>query len=277
LSDPIASGNYARKQIYCPSAVVAWSHGSRFKLAARLAGAAQGGRLLDYGCGDGTFIALTHGTFARAVGADIDPGQLEECRRRFVDLDRVEFVRTNELDDARHQQAYDVVTCMEVLEHCTDEERVRVLDHLHQLVAPAGFVVISVPIEIGPALLGKQLFRAIAAFRGHGDYQHRETYSPFELAAAALSRPNLARARYTINRPEGPIRYCGHKGFDWRILEKEVQDRYTIERRLFTPMPMLGRVLNSQVWFVCRSRASSSAPPSQVHLPGGRTGGFKTP
>ncbi len=255
MSDPLASGDYARKQIYCPSAVVAWSHGSRFRLAARLAGTARGGRLLDYGCGDGTFIGLTHGTFARAVGADIDEAQLDDCRRRFAALDGVEFVRTSELASAAHERAYDVVTCMEVLEHCPDAERVRVLDHLGRLVTPGGFVVISVPIEIGPALVGKQLFRAIAALRGHGDYQYRETYSPGELLAATLARPNLARARYTVDRPEGPLNYCGHKGFDWRILEAEIQARYTIEQRLFTPMPILGRVLNSQVWFVCRGPA----------------------
>jgi hypothetical protein len=47
VSDPIASGDYARKQICCPNRVVAWSHGSRFRLAARLAGDSRGGRRLE--------------------------------------------------------------------------------------------------------------------------------------------------------------------------------------------------------------------------------------
>jgi 2-polyprenyl-3-methyl-5-hydroxy-6-metoxy-1,4-benzoquinol methylase len=256
VSDPLASGDYARKQIYCPSRVVAWSHGSRFDLAARLAGAAQGGRLLDYGCGDGTFIALTDGTFREAVGADVDRGQLEECRRRFAGFDRVTFVTTRELEGDEHRGAYAVVTCMEVLEHCRDRERVRVLGELQRLAGPDGLVVISVPIEIGPALLGKQLFRAIAAWRGHGDYQYRETYSPRELAAAVLARPNLVRAEYTIQTADGVSEYCGHKGFDWRILEREIRERFTVEQRLFSPMGRLGAVLNSQVWFVCRGGAA---------------------
>lgn len=250
MSDPISTGDYARKQIYCPNQVVAWSHASRFRLAAQLTAPAAGGRLLDYGCGDGTFIALTHGTFAEATGADVDAGQLEECRRRLGHLEGVEFVRTG-----AHQRArYDVVTCMEVLEHCVDVERRRVLDELGQLISPDGFIVISVPIEIGPALLGKQLFRAIAACRGQGDYRHRETYSPRELLAAALARPHLTRAEYVVQTPEGPSHYCGHKGFDWRILAGEIQDRFQVERRLYSPMPALGPVLNSQVWFVVRRR-----------------------
>ncbi len=248
----IASGDYARKQIYCPSRVVAWSHGSRFRLAAELA--SGGGRLLDYGCGDGTFIALTHGAFDEVVGADIDAGQLVECRRRLGDLAGVTFVRTAELGAPAHDAAYDVVTCMEVLEHCVDRERVRVLDELGRLTRAGGRIVISVPIEIGPSLLGKQFFRAVAAWRGHGDYRHRETYTPRELLAATLARGPLVRAEYTVQTAEGPLRYCGHKGFDWRTLEREIRARLTIERRQFTPLGPLGSMLNSQVWFLCRVR-----------------------
>jgi 2-polyprenyl-3-methyl-5-hydroxy-6-metoxy-1,4-benzoquinol methylase len=253
VNDVLRSGEYARKQIYCPSRVVAWSHGSRFRLAARLASAAGAGRrLLDYGCGDGTFIGLTHGTFAEAIGSDIDAAQLAHCRRRLGNLAGVNFVHLDDLAGRAHSGAYDVVTCMEVLEHCVDAERVKVLDALHRVVSASGRVIISVPIEIGPALLGKQMFRAIAAWRGHGDYRHRETYSPGELMAAALGRPRLARAEYEVDTPSGPLRYCGHKGFDWRILEGEIGRRFTVEQRRFTPLPALRGVLNSQVWFVCK-------------------------
>jgi len=257
VTDPLASGAYARKQIYCPDPVVAWSHGSRFALAAKLAGEHRGGRLLDYGCGDGTFIALTHGTFAEAIGADVDEPQLEDCRQRFGSLSAVRFISTGSLGGSEHRLAYDVITCMEVLEHCVDDERRRVVGQLARLCRPGGRIIISVPIEIGPALAGKQLFRAVAARRGHGDYQHRETYSPVEFARALLGRPHLARAEYEVDGPGVPRRYCGHKGFDWRVLQKEVTDQLRLERRRFTPMPMLGGLMNSQVWFVC-----APTPPS---------------
>ena len=248
---PLASGDYARKQIYCPNRVVAWSHGSRFALATELAGTRPDGTLLDYGCGDGTFIALTHGRFAAAVGADVDRPQLDECRRRLGDLEGVEFVETAVLAAPEHAGRYDVVTCMEVLEHCRDDERVRVLGVLARLCAPGGRIIISVPIEIGPALAAKQTFRALAAVRGQGDYRYRETYSPLELWRAVLGRPNLARAEYSVDTPEGVHRYCGHKGFDWRILQGEIRTRMTVHRRMFSPMPRWGWFVNSQVWFVC--------------------------
>lgn len=253
MSDPLASGDYARKQIYCPSLVVSWSHGSRFKLAAALAREAGGSRLLDYGCGDGTFLALTREAFPAAVGADVDEQQLADCRSRFAAVPGVTFVHTSALDGPEHAGAYDTVMCMEVLEHCPEAERVRVLDVLRRLAAAGGRIVISVPIEIGPALLGKQLFRAVAAWRGHGDYRYRETYTPRELLAAALARPNLTRARYRVEKNGQPFDYCGHKGFDWRHLEREIRDRLVVERRLFTPIRALGPLANSQAWFVCRA------------------------
>jgi 2-polyprenyl-3-methyl-5-hydroxy-6-metoxy-1,4-benzoquinol methylase len=255
LTDVLRTGDYARKQIFCPSRVVAWSHGSRFKVAVHLAAAsAAGGRVLDYGCGDGTFLAMTHGTFAEAVGADIDEAQLAECRQRLAGLRRVVFVSAAEIEHGPHRQAYDAVTCMEVLEHCLDAERVRVLRRLREAVKPAGRVIISVPIEVGPALVGKQIFRAIAAWRGHGDYRHREIYSARELVAAALARPRLARAEYEVETPQGTMRYCGHKGFDWRAVEREIRAQFVVEERRFTPMPALGALMNSQVWFVCTPR-----------------------
>jgi SAM-dependent methyltransferase len=193
--------------------------------------------------------------FEHAMGADVDVAQLAECRRRLGSLEGVEFVQTASLASDQHTGAYDLVTCMEVLEHCIDRERERVVGELARLCAPGGRVIISVPIEIGPALAGKQLFRAIAAWRGQGDYHHRETYTARELLAAVFGRRNLVRPEYCVDTPFGQVRYCGHKGFDWRVLERDLQVKLEIERRMFTPMPALKGLLNSQVWFVCRPRS----------------------
>jgi hypothetical protein len=132
-----------------------------------------------------------------------------------------------------------------------DNERRRVLDQLRRLVAADGRVVISVPIEIGPSLAGKQFFRLLAGLRRLGDYAHREKYSPLEMIKA-VAGGTVERAVYDATGPDGPYRYCGHKGFDYRVLEREIEARFTVERRMFTPLPALGPLLNSQAWFVCR-------------------------
>src|SRR5437660_631775 len=166
--DLLRDGDYARKQIYCPSRVVAWSHGSRFDLARRLVAPYRGGRLLDYGCGDGTFVAMVHTEFSETVGLDVDPGLIAECEARLGHLPGVRFGLTRDLDRGAAPGSWDVITCMEVLEHCLEPERRRVLDELSKLARPAGRIVISVPIEIGPSLAAKQLARALAGLRGLG-------------------------------------------------------------------------------------------------------------
>lgn len=251
----LESGDYARKQIFCRSRVVAWSHGSRFELARRLV-RARGGRLLDYGCGDGTFIAMAQGGFSEALGVDVDASQTQECVRRLGSLPNVRFGLTADIAAASETGQWDVVTCMEVLEHCVEDERRRVLDELARLVAPSGMVLISVPVEIGPSLLGKQFFRVLAGMRKLGDYQYRERYAWGELirTAAGISIP---RASYEGVGAHGPYRYYGHKGFDYRELQTEIAARLRIVKRLFTPLPWLGPLLNSQVWFVCERRGQT--------------------
>jgi 2-polyprenyl-6-hydroxyphenyl methylase / 3-demethylubiquinone-9 3-methyltransferase len=178
----VESGDYARKQIYCPSRVVAWSHGSRFRLAARLAAERGGRRLLDYGCGDGTFIALTEGAFASATGADVDAKQLAACDARLGHLNCVSFVSTGALEGPGHSGAYDVVTCMEVLEHIPQPA-----DHVAacvQLLKPGGHAIFATinrnPKSFLFAIVGAEY---VLNLLPRGTHQYAKFIRPSELAA----------------------------------------------------------------------------------------------
>jgi len=178
--------------------------------------------------------------------------QVAACQARLGHLPGVRFGMTG--DPALTASGpWDVVTCMEVLEHCLEPERRRVLDELAALAGAGGLTVISVPIEVGPSVAGKQLFRAIAGLRRLGDYQHRERYSPLEIARSLVGA-RVPRVAFEGHGTDGPYRYYGHKGFDYRDLAREIAERFTIRQHLFSPMPWLGAMLNSQTWFVCRAR-----------------------
>jgi hypothetical protein len=97
--------------------------------------------------------------------------------------------------------------------------------------------------------------RALAAWQGLGDYEHRETYRPVELVRMVVARAGtpIDRPSYESTGPDGSaLRYYGHKGFDWRVLGDELRRRFTIDRMTFSPMPRLGSWFNSQAWFICR-------------------------
>ena len=247
----VEQGHYYRKQLGCDSSVIAWSHRSRFEVGLGLIGAAPR-TLLDYGCGDGTFLAMAAGRIGTGRGADIDARQTDEARRRLAGFANLQFCTISDLSAPVHSSAYDVVTCMETLEHCVDDVVQIVLRDLARLVAPDGRVIISVPIETGPTFLLKLLVRKAAAWRGLSDYRHYEPYS-----AANAWRMIVAGRRGPIPRPvHGAPPSHSHYGFNWKALREQVREHLVIESTRFSPLGFSRGLASSQAWFVCRPMRS---------------------
>jgi SAM-dependent methyltransferase len=249
--DHVAQGHYYQSQIGSKNKVIAWSHQSRFDKALDLIGH-RTQRLLDYGCGDGTFLALAQDRFVEGHGVDVDADQINGCRDRLADIGNVKFFTNAELADAKHDRTYDVVTCMETLEHCTASVVETVLADVARLVAANGRVIISVPVEIGPSFMVKQSVRAIARRQGASSYQLQEKYP----AGQAL-KMLFARRGTSIDRPvygDPPLTGHSHFGFNWRYLRGRVSQHLMVERTLYTPLGFLGGWFSSQAYFVCRRK-----------------------
>jgi SAM-dependent methyltransferase len=252
LRNAIGQGHYARKQILSRDRLVAWSHGRRFDTAVSIARTFRGGRLLDYGCGDGTFLAMTMMTPdapSVAVGAELSIEAIDDCRLRYRDEPRLQFVRVQDLDGEAHIGGYDAVFCMEVFEHVVDwdPELVR----LERLLAPRGTLVISVPVETGLPLVVKQTVRRVAGWRGIGHYPGTSSYSLRELAAGVVAGGRQHLVRPVFNGSSGPSH--DHKGFNWMVLKARLRRQFEIAAIVSSPFPWLGPHLATQVWFVCRS------------------------
>ena len=258
----LTDGRYYRKQLGCQSTIIAWSHRSRFETALRVVGPSVR-RLLDYGCGDGTFLAMAAPRVELGVGTDIDAEQLEDCRARFAELENLRFHALDELSDPVHEGRYDVVTCMETLEHCPDAVADIVLADLVRLVAPGGRVLISVPVEVGPTFVIKAAVRKLAALRGLSDYRHYESYSLRDALGMIFAGSEARVPRPLYGDAESP--HHSHYGFNWRSMRERVRTRLDVERTLFSPLGWFGGWLSSQAWFVCRPRAGG--PPANGRDP----------
>ncbi len=249
VPDQVMQGHYARKQLGSRSRIIAWSHRQRLRMAARLVAPYAGQSLLDYGCGDGTFLGQISPLFPHATGADADAGQIDECRTRFAHLTQVSFITTRELAGSQYDQRFGLICCTEVLEHCVDSDVDHLLLDMDRLLAIDGSIIISVPIEIGPALIGKELIRAIAGWRRIGDYQHRDSYRWGELFRMAGAGAETAIARPA--HPFGTGVAHSHKGFNWRRLRSQIERRFVVREVRFSPFDGLAGWLSSQAWFRC--------------------------
>jgi 2-polyprenyl-3-methyl-5-hydroxy-6-metoxy-1,4-benzoquinol methylase len=246
LARAIKEGHYAQKQLF-NKGLISYGHRMRFQVALDLAKQFAGQRLLDYGCGDGTLLAmLASGPSApsESVGVEIEQDLVDDCANRLGGETGIKFLMMDNLHQAKR---FDGVFCMEVLEHVVEREVI--LEQLRNLLAPKGKLIISVPVETGLPLFVKQAARRVAGWRGQGDYSWNARYTPGEYWASSFpgDRQHIVRPLHTN---KSGIKHHDHKGFNWKLLRKDLEKRFQIEKIFSSPITWLPPDLGSQAWFV---------------------------
>ncbi|MGO9488761.1 MAG: methyltransferase domain-containing protein [Solirubrobacteraceae bacterium] len=144
-----------------------------------LGGVARGERVLDVGCGEGSFAALIAAKGADVVAADVAAEPLRRARARHPGLE-VRLLSGEgawELDDA----SFDVVWAGEVIEHVADTAAW--LSELRRVLRSGGRLLLSTP-SLGPAaLVGAALSRRAFAARFDPRADHLRYYSAATLSA----------------------------------------------------------------------------------------------
>lgn len=117
------------------------------------------GSVLDAGCHLGVLIDyISRGRTNRIVGIDPVGRAIAEARRRFAGRDHV-HLRMDKLP-LEADETYELVICLDVINHMSQPLRERAIESLCQLVAPNGWLILSSPNltsedewgEIGPLL-----------------------------------------------------------------------------------------------------------------------------
>jgi SAM-dependent methyltransferase len=232
-----------------PNRVKRWLQNRRFRDAVGTlppAGTAPL-RILDFGAGDGELvrqIALRQSI--EACVYEPTPRVMAEAKEKLSGVPGVKFRSSLESVESG---SFDYVFCLEVFEHLPRAETDAALAEMHRLVKPNGFVVIGVPHELFlPALL-KGLFRMT---RRYGAFDA----SPRTILAAVRGRPPSERPSMEIS--PGFAYFGAHLGFDYRDLEGVLQERFRVIRRWFSPIPMLGSALNSEVYYLLQKPGPSA-------------------
>jgi 2-polyprenyl-6-hydroxyphenyl methylase/3-demethylubiquinone-9 3-methyltransferase len=160
-----------------------------------------GKRVLDVGCGGGLLSEAMAGRGASVTGIDLGPQTIEVAELHALESALpVSYARESaEMHAAGNAGAYDIVVCMEMLEHVPEPESV--LQALRTLVKPGGHVFVST--------LNRNLKSYLLAIVGaeyvmnlltRGTHTYERFIKPSELArwarAAQLSVEDVAGLAY---------------------------------------------------------------------------------
>jgi len=229
---------YADLTLESGSPLKRFSHRARFAMAVDLLDPRADDRVLDYGTCDGAFLRWLWARCPEAAlaGFEPDPNYLAEARRCLADL----CARPDLAGRADSFAGFrpTAITCLEVLEHLRVADQEKALATMRGLLAPGGRVLVSVPIEIGPASLFKNLAR-IALGQAHPN-----THVGTVLRAALGFTRGIARGA-----EEAYIQ--SHIGFDHRTLPPRFRAAgFRVRRRAVSPFPRLGTWCNSQFFYL---------------------------
>lgn len=238
---------YSKGTIHSPSRLKRFSHTARFTLASHLISPGDGDRILDYGTGDGHLLVLLHEANPRAliVGYEPTPAMYEELTSGLASFCSIKVV--SDLTSCA-PFSFNKIACLEVLEHLQEKDIDIALANMKALLDPEGKIVISVPIEIGPSAVVKNVIRKSLG--------QAETEANFANLLRSLFGRKVSRVLYGDT--------YGHVGFDYRWLERLfLRLGLQITQRIFSPVPFFGGVINSQVFYVLvhQPLADNSAMP----------------
>lgn len=224
--------DYAQRTHGAKSRLRRISHAARFDLATQLADPPRGASLLDYGCGDGAYLARLASQrpdlklFAWHPWQENRDTLAERLGRAAGPIAMVQDI------DAAPESSLDIVTILEVLEHLPGRVMDVELARIERVLKPGGVFVVTVPIEVGPGALGKNLARMATGTTHAGT-------SPGVMLKASLGQ--------AVARPDDDY-ILSHIGFDHRRLRERLLTRgWEIERRQTSPLPLTGAVVNSQI------------------------------
>ena len=217
-----------------------FSHRRRFELALQLLQLQAEDTVLDFGAGDGFMLArmLEQNPHPRhMVGYEPMPSQYRQLHDTMQQLaqDKIQIAQsTNDFAALR----FNKITCLEVLEHLTEANQREALGFIRNALEEHGCAVISVPIEIGPAGLAKNMARVLLR-------QSHDNTSALTLLKSLLG--------LKVDRGNAAF-ISSHVGFDFRVLEKQFSaSGFVIRRKLYSPLQGWGSLCNSQVLYVLQA------------------------
>src|SRR5882724_1077787 len=116
-----------------------WWYRGRRTLLSEILEKSNPKKILDFGCGPGSIMKLLN-KFGEVSGVDIEPQAITYCQSKKIK--NVKLIHA-EKQLPFDKNTFDIVTCMDVLEHIADESKT--LKDLYRVLKKNGLLIITVP------------------------------------------------------------------------------------------------------------------------------------
>lgn len=103
----------------------------------------DGARLLDLGCGNGAYTLEMAKTAQHVIGLDVEPERLDEFNQRIDRASNIRICRAAGEYLPLRPDEFDVVFCIETLEHVSDEAAT--LSEIRRVLRPGGQLLMTIP------------------------------------------------------------------------------------------------------------------------------------
>lgn len=217
--------SYDAQTVQSKNPLARFAHGNRVARSLRIVReAATNGSVLDYGCGSGVLISKLATSGIQAVG--YEPFMAERCADGLLIF--------SDMAEAGAHGPFDLVTVFETAEHLSNEELDELVGRGRSVLTPGGRFLFSAPIEIGPALLAKEMNRSVLRLH-RSDYGLREFLSACFLGKAGQRAEDIKHS---------------HKGYDFRDTIAYLRRQHgDVSIHSYGPLPLGTWYGNSQVYF----------------------------
>ncbi len=197
--------------------------------------------IFEIGCGYGKSLdalkQYSDFTLESYMGIDIDDQFISFCQKKHPEKD-YQFLNANICHYAKNNMHIPftptAIIALECFEHINEYEIPELINWIASLQCP---LFISVPNEVGPAILLKNVGSYLMGYVRHQEYTWLET-----LYATAYKLEHV--------EPHG----TGHKGFDWHWLAAVINQKFNIFKIGTSPWDFIPRFVSPSIYFYCKPR-----------------------
>jgi hypothetical protein len=219
-----------------------WLHSFRYKHALdALAAFREPFTMIDIGCATAKLYGLIDARQAvNYTGIELYPSLAAQAQERYGGRANFRVIQGSAMDLLPTMQA-DVVVALETFEHILERDVVTLVDRIAAMKPK--LLIVSVPVEIGPAILMKNLGSLLAGYGRHREYGFAHT-----VAATFNQLDRLP--------PHG----SSHIGFDWRWLAQTIRHRFKITEMRRFPLSFAPVSCSASVFMICRPWTETERP-----------------